>query len=307
MTGYCFRNVAHQITFEDPCQKLYTVSLCSFVVMQNVSFYVNVECKEISFTSLLCSNLAQSTAAKFHELYRQALNPSLCRWSSTVIQADAIKKCLFMRRLTSKTFYQTNCASVTRLPPFPHVSAILTPSKLFSSESFLATGSFICQNWINIVDGTNIVNLPEEWSWLNSISADNTGGKCTQRQCYFAESLLFWRGYWSWQKGDAEFALINAKVPLQSWSGVFLELVFLPSDTYLAYSLNTVGKLLLHRLQSHQCTIFRQLSSWLFPSSWLIAFVKAILLVYVPTLTLSSNFFWLDALNVYCVNCCICN
>lgn len=51
------------------------------------------------------------------------------------------------------------------------------PSKLFFNKSFLATGSFICQNWINIVDGTNIVNLAEEWSWLNSISADNTGGK----------------------------------------------------------------------------------------------------------------------------------
>lgn len=56
----------------------------------------------------LCSNLAQSTAAKFHELYRQALNPFLCSWSPTVIQADAIKKCLFMRLLTSKTFHQTN-------------------------------------------------------------------------------------------------------------------------------------------------------------------------------------------------------
>lgn len=55
--------------------------------------------------------------------------------------------------------------------------AILYPPKLFSTESFLATGSFICQNWINIVDGTNIVNLSEEWSWLNSISADNTRGK----------------------------------------------------------------------------------------------------------------------------------
>lgn len=55
--------------------------------------------------------------------------------------------------------------------------ADLSSKKLFSTESLLATGSFICQNWINIVDGTNIVNLPEEWGWLNSISADNTRGK----------------------------------------------------------------------------------------------------------------------------------
>lgn len=129
------------------------------------------------FHKPLCSNLAQSTAAKFHGLYRQALTLFLCSWSSTVIQADAIKKCLFMRLLTSKTFSQTNCASVTRLPPFLHVSTILSSLRLFSTKSLLATGSFICQNWINIVDGTNIVNLLEEWSWLNSISADNTRGK----------------------------------------------------------------------------------------------------------------------------------
>lgn len=82
-----------------------------------------------------------------------------------------------MRLLTSKTCRQTNCASVTRLPPFLCVSAIFSSLKLFSGKSLLATGSFICQNWINIVDGTNIVNLPEEWSWLNSISADNTKRK----------------------------------------------------------------------------------------------------------------------------------
>lgn len=83
----------------------------------------------------LCSNLAQSTAAKFHELYRQALNPFLWSWSPTVIQADAIKKCLFMRLLTSKTFHQTNCASVTGLPPFLHVSEILFPPRSYSSTN----------------------------------------------------------------------------------------------------------------------------------------------------------------------------
>lgn len=83
----------------------------------------------------LCPNLAQSAAAKFHEPYRQALNPSLCSWSSAVIQADAIKKCLFMRLLSSKTFHQANCASVTRLPPLLHVFAILSSPLL--SEAIL--------------------------------------------------------------------------------------------------------------------------------------------------------------------------
>lgn len=85
----------------------------------------------------LCSNLAQSTAAKFHELYRQALNPFLWSWSPTVIQADAIKKCLFMRLLTSKTFHQTNCASVTGLPPFLHVSEILSPLEAILQQIIL--------------------------------------------------------------------------------------------------------------------------------------------------------------------------
>lgn len=31
---------------------------------------------------------------------------------------------------------------------------------------------------------------------------------------------LFWRGYWPWQKKDAEFALINTKVPVSG--GVFV-------------------------------------------------------------------------------------
>lgn len=85
----------------------------------------------------LCSNLAQWIAAKFHEQHRQALNPPLCSWSATVIQADAIKNCLFMRLLTSKTFLQTSCASsdeVTSLPfPSPlRVSTILSPVRSYS-------------------------------------------------------------------------------------------------------------------------------------------------------------------------------
>lgn len=81
--------------------------------------------------------------------------------------------CVFF---TSKTFHQTSCASVTRLPPFFHICTILSSWRLFSTESLLGTWSFICQNWINIVDGTNIVNLPEERFGLNSISAHNTRG-----------------------------------------------------------------------------------------------------------------------------------
>lgn len=246
--------------------KTYTVFLCGFVAMQNVSVYVNVEGEvfhQISFTSL-CAPTGHNQLQPNSMSCISSFKPFSGSWSSTVIQADAIKKCLFMRLLTSKTFHQSNCASVTKLPPLLHVSPTLSPPKLFSTESLLATGSFICQNWINIVDGTNIVNLPEEWSWLNSICADNTGGESTQRQCHFAESLLFWRGYWPWQRGDAEFALINAEMPLQYWSGVFLELLFQSSDTLLVHSLNSFGKLLFHWQRYHQWVIFRQSNSWLF-------------------------------------------
>lgn len=102
------------------------------------------------------------------------LNFFLCNWSQTVIQAGVIKKGGF---LTFKTLYHIKCASLTRLLLLVCFFVILSSLKLFFTDSLLATGSFICQNWINIVDGTNIVNLPEEWSWLNSISADNTRGK----------------------------------------------------------------------------------------------------------------------------------
>lgn len=127
-------NVAYLITFRNMHKIINTVHvwLCC-----NTESFSLCQCWGRSvplnlFHKPLWSNLAQSTAAKFHELYWQALNPFLCSWSSTVIQADAIKKCLFMRPLTSKTFRQTNCASVTRLLPFFPCCC-----DLFLSEPFL--------------------------------------------------------------------------------------------------------------------------------------------------------------------------
>lgn len=56
--------------------------------------------------------------------------------------------------------------------------------------------------------------------WIQSLQTMR--GRGTQKQCHFAGSPLFWRGYWPWQKDDAEFALINVKVPLKSGCrGVF--------------------------------------------------------------------------------------
>lgn len=117
-----------------------------------------------------------------------------------------------------ESFHQTNGSSLTS-------SALLFFSAFFSSRrpfsaKLLSTWSFICHNWINIVDGTNIVNLPEEWGRLNSILADNTKGKSTRRLCYFAESPPVWRGYWPWQKGDAEFCphYWQSAPSVQEWS-----------------------------------------------------------------------------------------
>lgn len=55
--------------------------------------------------------------------------------------------------------------------------------------------------------------------WIQSLQTMR--GRGTQKQCHFAGSPLFWRGYWPWQKDDAEFALINVKVPLKSGCRVF--------------------------------------------------------------------------------------
>lgn len=78
------------------------------------------------------------------------------------------------------SFHQSKCASVTRFPSFLHAFAIVSSPTLFSTNSLFVTGSFICWTWINIVDGTNIVNLLEEWNWLNSILADNTKGNAVR-------------------------------------------------------------------------------------------------------------------------------
>lgn len=252
----------------------------------------------------LCFNLAQSTAAKFHELYRQALNPFLCSWSSTVIQADAIKKCLFMRLLTSKTFHQTNCASVTRLAPFLHVSAILFPPKLFSTKSVLATGSFICQNWINIVDGTNIVNLPEEWHWLNSISADNTRGKALGDSATLLKVFCSGEVIGLDKRVMQSLPSLMPKCPSNLWVEFFLQLLFPSSDTYWLilwillgnyFSIDS-GVINVRYLdsQTHDFSFFMTHS---FCQSH---FIKDFT-VYVPTLTLSSDF-----LLTRCSECILC-
>ena len=131
-----------------------------------------------------------------------------------------------MRLLTSKTFHQPNCASVTRLPPFFHVGAILSWWKRFlptSSQSLLATWSFICQNWINIVDGTNIVNLPGrmEQTEFNLVRQCHRGKPLRDSGTLLKVSRSG-EVIGPDKRGDAEFALINAKVPLQCRSGAFL-------------------------------------------------------------------------------------
>lgn len=124
----------------DPRWLTRTLSLCGFGCNAECIILPHCWGRNVPLNLLhkpLCSNLAQWITAKFHELHRQALNPPLCSWSATVIQADAIKNCLFMRLLTSKTFLQTSCASsdeVTSLPfPSPCLHNPLPCPKLFST------------------------------------------------------------------------------------------------------------------------------------------------------------------------------
>lgn len=101
------------------------------------------------------------------------------------------------------------------------ISLTLSPPKLFSTESLLATGSFICKNWINIVDGTNIVNLPKNGAdWIQSLQTIPGEKHSETVPLYWKSSVL--ERLLALTNGDAEFALINAEVPLQSWSEVFL-------------------------------------------------------------------------------------
>lgn len=62
-------------------------------------------------------------------------------------------------------------------------------------------------NWINLVDGTNIVNPPEEWSRLKSICADKA--RRERRELVSLQSS----GDWAWQKGHAENSLMRGDSP----------------------------------------------------------------------------------------------
>lgn len=82
------------------------------------------------------------------------------------------------------------------------------------------TGSFICQDRINVVDGTNIVNLLEEWSRLNSISADKS------REIYSEAAPLCWkshvlRGHWSRPAGMQRLLSLIPTWPFSSCTFVF--------------------------------------------------------------------------------------
>lgn len=85
------------------------------------------------------------------------------------------------RRLPSITYHQA-VASVSRPPSLVRSF----PPTAFSAWRFF-TGAFICQGRVNIVDGTNIVNLLEEWSRLDSISADKS------REIYSEAAPLCWK------------------------------------------------------------------------------------------------------------------
>lgn len=119
--------------------------------------------------------------------------------------------------------------------------------------------------------------------WIQSLQTIQ--GRGTQRQCHFAEGLLFWRGYWPWQKGDAEFALINAKMPLQSWCRVCLFWFAALSPSWHLFQLIPWMLLKSHYHWSNICHGFSYFIARSFCESRLIK----VFTMYVPTLTV----FWM--------------
>lgn len=125
--------------------------------------------------------------------------------------------------------------------------------------------------------------------WIQSLQTIQ--GKGTRRQCHFAESLLFWRGYWPWQKGDAEFALINAKVPLQSWCwGVVVFSVAALSPSWHLFGLfsECYWRATSIDLMSSMCNITHGVSYFI-TRSFCESRLINVFTVYVPTLTV----FWI--------------
>lgn len=108
--------------------------------------------------------------------------------------------------LALSTFHQASCASITgfRFLSRGHIFFSFTEAILF--KILVSEQIFYLAHWINIVDGTNIVNLPEEWSGLNSICADNARGERCERS-HFSQASVCW-GDWAWQKGHAELSLM---------------------------------------------------------------------------------------------------
>lgn len=122
-----------------------------------------------SHKSPLCFNLVKRTAAK-HEL-------KLVR----------VVKGRFLLAFFPPSRTIKPCELFRGPPSLARASPLLLPRPTAFSAWWFFTGSFICQDRINIVDGTNIVNLLEEWSRLNSISADKS------REIYSEAAPLCWR------------------------------------------------------------------------------------------------------------------
>lgn len=214
-----------------------------------------------------------------------------------------------MRPLTSQTSPQAGRASVTRLLPLflslSLSSRASTPIPLLHVQShsppnhsrqadLLSAGA-----WINIVDGTNIVNLLEEWSRLNSISADNAVGERRSETVPLCWKSSVLERLLALTKGRCRvlpslMSKCRLKIRLQlSFFPVFF--ICYPKKKRKVYSPNGIGN---HRSSSHwsdsRSVITRPA---LHPLSFCQSHSVTLLILYVTTLTL----FWLDALNVHCV------
>lgn len=211
-----------------------------------------------------------------------------------------------MRPLTSQTSPQPGRATVTRLLPLffsvslsPRAS---TPIPLLHVRSHSPPNHsrqadlLSARAWINIVDGTNIVNLLEEWSRLNSISADNAVGQRRSETVPLCWKSSVLERLLALTKGRCRvLPSLMSKCRLKSDCRGFSSQCFLSVKKRKVYSSNGIGN---HRSSSHwsdsRSVITRPA---LHPLSFCQSHSVTLLILYVTTLTL----FWLDALNVHCV------
>lgn len=147
------------------------------------------------------------------------------------LNSSLLSKGVFLLVFLPPTYHQA-IASVPRSPSLFCVLVILFPTR----RHFLPDDSL----WDLLSARTKLIWLMGQtlsicWKngadWIQSLQTK--AGKFTQRRCRFVDSLMFWRGYWSRQPVDAEFALVIPKWPFSFCTCEFVSLypsVLLPES-----------------------------------------------------------------------------